>query len=287
MKRFLLKAIPLLASAGLGALCYWASLGVTVPASDLMIGLSASFLAIPLIFLGYQSIANFSSKRLKKEILDFFKLQIDTSILSIVNKLSKYVYAYDRKEFNSEGIGKFLDLTENDLRNLIINQKYLGFQLFKQWDEEEGSLTSILKNFNAFTVLEERAVICLIGVLKAVRSFSQQVLDKDAYEPEALAGGNFKIVSGISLNPTENKAYPNRLLLLRSISKYEYRVYDFGDFRGISENDLLKYFRVRKEILDSFAKAVHSLSQMIKEWIRLNKNEIIVDEKAFRTIKRK
>lgn len=283
MKRILLRALPFAASVAVGLGAYALASGTTPPLSDLLIGLSSALFAIPLLFLGYQAVANFSSRKLRKDILYFFRLQIDASILGLINQLSKIVYSYDRREFDFSGISKFLNLSQQDIKNLITNNRYLGFQLFKSWREDEDKLSMVLMNSNALSVLEEKMTISIIEILRCIRSFEHYVLDQTLYEQEDLESRNYKVTSGVALNP-ENARYPYRKLLLKEISPGEAQVCDFGDFHGVDDSDLLKYFRVKRNELERFAHSIHVFCIDLKKWVTLNSNEIVIDDRVFRPI---
>lgn len=63
-----------------------------------LLNISSSLIAIPLIFVFYQSIQNFSKKKLNKEILDYCKKNVDTDVLSIVRQLQKLVYPLEEED---------------------------------------------------------------------------------------------------------------------------------------------------------------------------------------------
>ena len=113
---------------------------------DLFINISASFFAIPLIFLFYQTAHNYSQKQLNREIFEYAKIQVDREVLSIITQLSKLIYNYKNESITFAGLNKLFLLKKVDIEKKISNKKILGFKLFKNWNTIEKNLENVLMN---------------------------------------------------------------------------------------------------------------------------------------------
>ena len=60
--------------------------------NSIIINLSATLFAIPIIYVFYQFFVGLSEKRLRKEIYDYSKVLIDTEALAVLNQLGKFLY---------------------------------------------------------------------------------------------------------------------------------------------------------------------------------------------------
>jgi hypothetical protein len=87
--------------------------------------ISAAFFAIPLLFLFYELAKSFSNRKLNKEIYDYIKLQVDTEILSIINKIFKIIYGYDYIGLSSANICEFLTINKTNLTSLLESKTLL------------------------------------------------------------------------------------------------------------------------------------------------------------------
>ena len=113
MKKILLKSVPYFVSICTGFLFFFFASHVEQYLGNLFISLSAAFLAIPLIFLFYETVKNLSQRKLNKEIFDYAKVQIDSEVLTVLNYLSKIVFGYKARDFSDKGVNDFLKLNSS------------------------------------------------------------------------------------------------------------------------------------------------------------------------------
>ena len=81
---------------------------------------------------------------------------------------------------------------------------------------------------------------------------------------------------------SENIKYPNRYLLLEKLKGSKYRVTDFGDFRELDKNNLLKVCSIQEVWKSTFVRAIYDLLKCMNEWLELTGGEIIINSRMFR-----
>lgn len=280
-KKFILKILPYFASIVVGFLFYFIGSSHGERIKGLFINISAAFFAIPLIYLFFQLTHTFSQKKLNKEIFDYVKMQIDREVLSIINQLYKIVYSLREANFSLPNINKFLSLNGNEIKDIISNNEYLGFQLFKEWGVGENKVQELLKNSFVFKILENEQIISMISIIKAMRYLESIQKNDDLYLKTDNKDISYKVASGKEISE-ENIKYPDRYLLLKDLGSNKFLVADFGDFSKFNRNRLLYIFAVNEKYLESYSSAIYDLISEINKWIELTGTEFIIDNKAFR-----
>lgn len=281
IKKKLLKLLPYLAAIITGVIFYFLAIDLNENFYDLLINISATFFAIPLLYFFYETAKSFSHKKLNKEIIDYAKMQADRELLSVINQLQKIIYTLDEKDFSQEKINKLLSINKEEIEGQIRKNKYLGFQIFKHWEVSEKGLNELLKNPFILEKMEDEQIISLINIFGSLRSLDMiQKVDKVYLETGEISVG-YKIISGEVMNP-ENKKYPDRQLLLKHLSQDKSVVYDFGDIPKYNLDKCLNYYKVNDEIVEHYAKVIFDILHDINLWLDATGKEFVVDIKMFR-----
>lgn len=281
IKKLSIKLLPYLAAVITGALFYYMSKELNQKYSDLLLNISASFFAIPLLYLFYETAKSFSHKQLNKEIFDYAKMLIDKELLSILNQLQKVVYTLDKKDLSNQAINKFLSLEANEIEHQINNNKYLGFQIFKHWEISEKELHEILKNPFILEKLEDEQIISIIQILKSLRQLEFIQKDKSLYIDTNEKARGYKVQSGIEMNPENNK-FPDRYMLLKHLDKDRFTVYDFGDIPKYNLEKCLNYYTINIKLSEAYSVIIFELLKDVNYWLDMTGNEFVIDTKMFR-----
>ena len=280
IKKVLLKISPYVACMVAGFLFYFIGLRQSEAIRGLLMNISAVFFAIPLIYLFYQTVHGLSQKRLNKEIFDYAKMQVDREIMSIMNQLYKMVYLPEEKDFSREASNNFLSLGRENVKKIISEKEYLGFQIFKNWKLSQDNLHQLLQNSYILKRLDNDQIICIISIIKGVRYLQIiQQLD-DLYLKTGKKASSYKIVSGKALDK-DNTKLPDRLLLLKDLGNDRFLVADFGDFPTHNMNNLLRIHKINKRHLEFYGDAIFDLVHEISNWVKLTGGEFVVDTEMF------
>lgn len=248
----------------------------------LILSIAAALFAIPFLYVIYELAQKISKKKLNKELFDYAKMQIDREVLSIISQLMKIVCPYEGQDFSLQGVQAFLSQSERQIRELIDNSDYLGFQVFKNWSISERNIHSILENPFIVQRLEDEQTISIIGILKTLRMLEdvQRRID-DLYEVTDKITDSYKIQSGRELSD-ENVEFPNRYLLLKHLVDDKYQVADFGDFHRYQLCKLLNTCKVNRKYSEAYANVIYDILKQINEWLELSGSEFLVDTRMFR-----
>ena len=284
-RKWLLGGLPYVVSVLAGLLFLRIGLELDRDTGGLFTSISAAFFAIPLIYLFYQLTQNLSQKRLSKEAFDYAKMQIDRQMLSIINQLHKMVYPLESRGFSPTVVSKFLSLRQDDLRQILSSNAYMGFQVLKSWEVAEESLHEVLRNSFILKRLENSQVISIISVIKSLRCLEGVQRTEGLYARTEEEASSFKVVAGSELN-SENIRFPNRYLLLKDLTDNRCVVADFGDFAPYDVDKLLRMFVVDQGFLEIYSGAIFDLLGDVSNWLQLTGGEFVVDPKVFRMRRR-
>lgn len=279
IKKLSLKAIPFLSASLLGTLIYAISLSLNDDLKSLLINISAAFIGIPLVFLGYQFVNEVSHKRLNKEIADYAKVQIDQEIIGIINHLMKYVFPYNKIDKTPYGINSFMNLSLDQIEKELHSNSYIGFQILRKWDIKGQKIRDLLTNVLIIKAIDDDKLETIIRILKHLNYFdsSGELESKIRFSHRYCTEYSFSL--GTDLN-NKNGELPNRYLLTKNIDNNHGKVIDFGDFERSEENKLLRIcqYKETKEIANS----IFSFISEINTWIKLCNGELLIDPKYIR-----
>ncbi len=280
-RRKWLRVLPYIVSVLVGLLFLGIGLELNQDIRGLFTSISAAFFAIPLIYLFYQLTHNLSQKRLNKEAFDYAKMQIDRQMLSIINQLHKMVYPLESRDFSPTVVSEFLSLGQDDLKQILPRNAYLGFQVLKSWEVAEESLHEVLRSSFILKSLENDQVISIISVIKSLRRLESVQKAEGLYAETEEEATSYEVVAGRELN-RENIKAPNRYLLLKNLTDNRSVVADFGDFAPYDVEKLLRVFVVDQKFLEVYSGAIFDLLGEVNNWVHLTGGEFIVDAKMFR-----
>ncbi len=216
---------------------------------------------------------------LNNELQDYFKAQVDTEILTIVNHLSKLVFGYDEYHFSLETVNKFLNLTKEDIAALISKRMFLGFQVFKQWGVNESNLleivdTSMGAHYNSEAM---KAVVNIIKWLGGFDKLNSSKTAQDLFSDRGEVSTQYTLISGIEMNKSNGK-YPYRYILLLKLDQQRGQVTDFGDFvEKHRVQKLLTMFEMNPIYLDTYANMITDFIELTHTWLTATDGEFIID----------
>lgn len=282
MKKRILKIIPYFLSFCFGIMIFIISFDKNEYIKSLLLNISASFIALPLLYMVYELTKKVSKKRLNKEIFEYAKMQIDRELLNICHQLIKLIYPYEKQNNSFEGINKLLELNDQNLKNEFAINRYLGFQVLKNWYVTEQKIQNLLDSSFIINKLNDDQVIAIINILKNIR-FIQDINRNinNLYVTNDIPTKEYIVQNGIELNK-DNVKYPDRYLLLKKIDNEKFQVFDFGDFEKYKIKDLLKMYRLDPKYLNMMCEAIITLNTSIKEWLKETESEILVDTRMYK-----
>jgi len=281
LMRLFFKIWPYCACLIAGYLLYSVGIIMDGDTKVLVQNIAAAFVAIPCLYVIYEVAQRFAQKRLNKEIFDYGKMIVDREALSIIAQLIKTVYPYETRDTSFQGIQTFLSLEKINVKGLIEESEYLGFQAFKNWIVTEKKLHEILSNAFIIQRMDDEQIIAVITLIKSLRRLEAIQKLETLYEVTERKAEKYRIQSGKMINPL-NTEYPDRYLLLKHLKDDKHVVTDFGDFAPYQSSKLLNICIVQPQYIDTYADAISDVISDINRWLVVTGGEFLIDTKMFR-----
>lgn len=285
INRQVLRILPYAFTAIIGMSLYQIARCVTdLDLKALLINLSSSFIVIPLLLFSYEQVRSWSNKKLRNALFDYIKMQVDSSLLSILSQIKKSISPYAQAGMNQKSVNELLSLSFDSLQKALSNSQLLGFQVKKRWDYNLSPIEKVIGNPYLLKFTDDDLLTTLIEIIKILRSLKKlqhadnahtQVRGSDKSSP-------YSVKSGVDIN-SQNSAFPERLLLLEEVGKDKYTVVDFGDFAtNYKQSELLSYYKYESRFTKLYSAAVIELLFYIRQWFDLTGGTILIDETVFK-----
>lgn len=281
MKRLLLILLPFLITVTTGATLYYCAVKFTNgDMKDLLINIAATLFAVPLVYIVYETIRDKMTNRLRVEIYEYAKMQIDRNLLSVLFKLMNIIYSVEHKK-TTANLTTMFKLTRYEIKDLLSKDFLLGFQIWKNLDVDENEIDKILQNPYILKNLEDVHIIQIIHILRSVKHYNQILPLYGLFEEQSHQTKDYIISRGTKMQ-IDNKKYPNRYILLKPLKHGSYMVAGFGDFDEMFANNLLSQYAISHEYIDQYTDILYTLLVDIRQWVEITKSEILIDTSQFR-----
>lgn len=210
---------------------------------------------------------------LHDELEDYFKRDIDTEFLTILNHVRKIVLNETSSNLLSD-TGLVLNLSKEKLKDNIADRDILGFHLFKNFELNAQSLKKQIDNIIAVSNFKKEKIVSLVKFkewLDWYNAFTNGRNYSDLFIKGKEAVG-FKIIS------SNNKELPDRMILGKLLPNDKLMVADFGDIKLKDRVQNSTHFHQVNHIhLDNYSKLLFSFIEITNEWLDKTGGEFILD----------
>lgn len=248
---------------------------------EILINIGSDAIFVFVGYLFYDGIKTAIRKKEKKELDEYIKNQIANDVFVVLYYLKKVLHGYNLYTSSLGNILKIINYSEIEIKNLILNQEYLGFQIYKQIDEIRNIFKNILNDrlfLKYSSHIEETNIIKINNTLANIEYLLK---DDENFKPCAEKGFEYKTVNGKEINPKNDDKY---LLLKKTGIGNRFVVYDSGFFNDKDVNKLLNRYVLKEETAIQLAHHIFVLFSLMKYWIP-NAVNISRQDHRFRIIK--
>lgn len=222
------------------------------------------------IFINRVSDKQFYSKT--KKSLD---LGMQAILLDFTNLYFSHISNAER--FNYP---RLLNITSEELEEIIRDRKYLGFHLFRNIGLHIDDFSAFVKDeVNSFFLSEgeKKILVKLIFKLGEYKEF----LDIENLTNMNIEIENYVIASGHNINPDNSI---DSYLLLEKLVGEKHIVRGGGNFHKDHLKFLLTYFSIPDKKLKCYCKLVVSITSLINDWITETGGYFIINEREIKLI---
>jgi hypothetical protein len=227
-----------------------------------------------IVYLFYDLIRQAFLKKEKKYLVEYIKNKISNDIFVALYFLKKIIHGYNLDSNKLKYIYDIVNYSKNEILNLVKNQNYLGFQIFKNADDVRSLFGEAI---NDNLILKYSTHIDSISILRIVNNLAglESILqNENNLDKCAESGIEYIIVNGKNINPENDDKY---LLLKKTTHSDRFVVYDSGYFEEEKEEKLLNRYVLKKLYAKEISNLLFETFSLMKHWLpeemRLTKNE--------------
>lgn len=222
--------------------------------------------------------ANYRKSAFSNELMDYYNGDIYLILLRLVIDFAKLIFGYDSPNSSLEVVKKVLNLTEDEIKEALTNSTFIGFQLFKSYNECISKLSSQLEKIIPLKNFDDEFYVPLVRLINTLRLYDKELNRRGDLSLLQKIGTNdtsYKILN----NNTNNEDLPNRKVLLKKIDKDKGVVIDFGDFHRRDHIDnLINEFSLTPISLKFYGGFIATVLKEINVWIDNNDGAFIIDQ---------
>lgn len=246
--------------------------------SDLLINLSASLIAIPIVLYTYEIIKQRLAKDKDRDVSEYVKMNIDREIITLIKRITPIVIKYS---VNSGNALKILKLQKKAMLKSLEEYRPMAYYLATDWGFIEDQFMNLIANelvYNNLSVDERNAFVKLIKVLRELDSLTDPKFFRAVGKPDE----TYKIVPGTDFDPTTE--YKTRYLLIKEVKATgEHIVMHFNDIKkGKYLVNLLTPMKASSGISEKIIDCIFELRELIDVWATSRGSDFILDSRNFR-----
>ncbi len=214
------------------------------------------------------------------EINDYIKVQIDTEIITLLNHFHKIIFGYTNEK-PYKYINDFLKLDCKTIKKEIQKRKFIGFQVFKNFDNNAQNFRNLLNQIITSNYYQRELSVILIQLIKWIESFNKFISLRTS--PNLFVNLNeetteYFSIYGPDINPTNKESY----ILLRKLNNEYGQVVDFGDFQEREKVDKhLEYQELNVKYTDSYSSYIIELIRGVTKWLDFTNSTFLIDDNNF------
>ena len=207
------------------------------------------------------------------ELEDYFKRDMDTEFLTIVNHIRKIVLPAFDVNLMLDTV-RVLSLGKEDIYNALSQRNILGFHLFKNFDWNAASVKRQIDNIISFANYKREKIVVLVKFKEWIdryNAFTNGRNNTDLFLRNTLS------VQYRLLFPSSTEL-PNRFILGKILDKDKVVVNDFGDILLKDRIATAIYFhQINPIFLEPYATLLAEFINITNQWFQKTGNEFILD----------
>ena len=276
------RIIPYLSLGLASALVYLLSrLVADETIKTVLLGVFSNSLFFFLAYLFYDLIQQRIVNKEKRLLLEYIRRRVSNDLFVSLYFMKKIIHGYNLESNTIENILGLINYSETEVFRSIVNQNYLGFQIFRKIDEVRTLLDDTLSNNLILKYTSHTEITKLLQMANNFTRLESALRNRENFRKVAETGVEFKIIHGKSLNLNND----DKILLVKRTSHADrYVVYDSGYFEREDEDLLLERYVLQEKPARQIAALVSETLSLMRNWLpevtMLRRNE-----KRFRIIK--
>lgn len=195
---------------------------------------------------------------------DYIKNKISNDIFVALYFQKKIIHGYNLDTNTLQNIMGILNYSKEEIRSSVKNQRYLGFQIFKDTDEIRSLFDEILNNNLVLRYSSHLETISLLKIVNNLNLLEVILKNEDNFNLTHPESQEFTAVNGKDINPSNPEGY---LLLRRLPRKDRFVVYDSGIFEKQHLDKLLNEYSLKPNVADRVSEILFDTFHLMQAWL--------------------
>ena len=231
----------------------------------IFISLSSSSFFVVIAYFFYDIIKSFIDKHESKYIDSYIKNQISHDVFIVLYALKKYIHGYNLETNTVKNIFELSNYSKEQIESSVVNQFYLGFQIFKEIEDIKGLFQDAMNNDLIIRYSSRNQVINLLKISNLISQVEHIFRNENHYIKSPEKAFEFFCINAKHLNPQNEES--QFLLLKKTKVPNRAIVYDSGRFDQSKENSLLNKYVMKPEIASIAASQIYELNRHLSFWL--------------------
>jgi hypothetical protein len=262
----LLSIIPYISLLLIGLFSYKLSDNFANPAiQSLLINLSASAFFVLIAYFLYEQIKNMIQKSESKYLDSYIQRNISVDIFATLYNLNKYVYGYKVESKTVNDIFAINDATVKKIQNLLLKQKYLGFLIYKNFEDYKDLFKGALANNLVIEYCSREKIILLLKIIDNIIAIEHLFKNENSYTKNIEKSNEFVIQHGKNLNSINPES--SFLLLKKTKAIDKFVVYDSGEIEQRYESKMLNVYTLTDNAAGIISNEIYKLVKTMNKWL--------------------
>ncbi|WCL50688.1 hypothetical protein [Leptospira sp. GIMC2001] len=248
---------------------------------NILINIISNAVFFFLVFIFYELIQVHVTKEEKKYLKEYIKNSVSNDIFIALYNIQKILHGYNLDSNTFSNIVGLVNYSENEISNLIKNQSYLGFQIFKNNGEIRDLFKETINNNLFLTNINHIDSINILKIQNKLLKLELIFQNTDFFKRTAENAIEYSVVNGRELNPINENKF---LLLKKTASESKFVVYDHGFFEENFKDKLLFRYMLKPEYIAKVSHLLYEIFSLMKYWLPTSL-ELSPTDSRFRIIK--
>lgn len=200
------------------------------------------------------------------------KLEIDSGMQAVLIDLGKLIYLHDDQSIKKYDYSLMLRHTVSEISDELKKQKFLGFQIYRDWGQSITDFSELLNdNVSTFFLndVEKEAITKMIYCLKRLK---KQMDDEETFIKIGDASTRFAVASAYEMNTSNPQ---DSYILFEKINNESGNVMDSSLFKVSNLSKLVELYSVNPNRCDLLTRTIYELKETINDWIKKTGNQFI------------
>lgn len=231
---------------------------------EIILGVLSNGIFFFVVFVFFDLVRSVNYQKESKYLNEYIKNKVGNDVFVALYFQKKILHGYNLETNTLDNIMSIIDYSQTEISGMIRNQRYLGFQIFKNIDEVKSLFEGVLNSNLILKYSSHTETINLLKITNNLSTLEMIFKDESNFKKSHSKSVEFEAIDGKSMNADNPEGY----ILLRKTSKKDmFVVYDSGVFEKRHIDKLVQEYVLKADVCDNVANLMYETLGLMKEWL--------------------